>query len=305
MAAALLPCFVCAVGVVPSTRRCRRSGVRGRGRGCRHRRASAGLAGATAEAQPRVPRGARLAAETLAEHAWHIHCSKLASVARDAPTPAARTLTILGGAPGSGKSTVAACAQQLLNERARSAHFCKLVPMDGFHYYRTQLDAFPDPQAAHARRGAPFTFDAPRFVRCVRALREHPHRTHYLPAFEHGVKDPVEDAIAVTPAHRIVIVEGNYVLLPEAPWNELRQLAGLAALLACSDEHELARRVAARHQRALQLSYEDALRRARSNDLANARLAASDACRMRADLVIGADGEQQGQQQEEEQCGHE
>ena len=50
--------------------------------------------------------------------------------------------------------------------------FCVVVPMDGFHYYRRQLDAFEDPAAAHARRGAPWTFDAEAFVACVRRVRE-------------------------------------------------------------------------------------------------------------------------------------
>lgn len=44
------------------------------------------------------------------------------------------------------------------------------------------------------------------------------------PSFDHGVGDPVPAAIAVTPAHRAVLSEGNYLLLDEAPWSELQQL---------------------------------------------------------------------------------
>jgi len=40
----------------------------------------------------------------------------------------------------------------------------EIVPMDGYHYERKALDTFPDPQLAHQRRGAPFTFDAHRFA---------------------------------------------------------------------------------------------------------------------------------------------
>ena len=44
-------------------------------------------------------------------------------------------------------------------------------PAPGFHYYRRELDAMPDPAAAHARRGAPWTFDAAAFLACLRAVR--------------------------------------------------------------------------------------------------------------------------------------
>ena len=32
--------------------------------------------------------------------------------------------------------------------------------MDGYHYYRSELDEMSDPELAHARRGAEFTFDS-------------------------------------------------------------------------------------------------------------------------------------------------
>ena len=34
-----------------------------------------------------------------------------------------------------------------------------------------------------------------------------------LPSFDHGVGDPVEGDIVVGPDHRLVLVEGNYLLL--------------------------------------------------------------------------------------------
>ena len=38
----------------------------------------------------------------------------------------------------------------------------------------------------------------------------------HLPSFDHNLKDPVENDIEVTEAHRILIVEGNYLHLGEA-----------------------------------------------------------------------------------------
>lgn len=41
------------------------------------------------------------------------------------------------------------------------------------------------------------------------------------PSFDHATKDPVEDSIAISSRTRIVIVEGNYTLLDQAPWRDV------------------------------------------------------------------------------------
>ena len=74
----------------------------------------------------------------------------------------------------------------------------------------------PDPQRAHARRGAAFTFNAQAFVDRMRDLAgagtEGASAPVKLPSFDHGRGDPVEDDVCVLPTHRLVIVEGIYVL---------------------------------------------------------------------------------------------
>lgn len=50
-------------------------------------------------------------------------------------------IVALGGIPGSGKSSVAARVAELVNFRAPGA--CVVMPMDGFHLYRKQLDQLP------------------------------------------------------------------------------------------------------------------------------------------------------------------
>jgi len=64
----------------------------------------------------------------------------------------------LAGAPGSGKSTVAQKVKAALDDKL------VVIPMDGYHYYRAELDAMANPQEAHQRRGAPFTFNADKLV---------------------------------------------------------------------------------------------------------------------------------------------
>lgn len=123
----------------------------------------------------------------------------------------------IAGAPGSGKSTLAAALAERMTEVA------VVIPMDGYHFTRAELDAMPDPDLAHLRRGAPFTFDAERFVADLVQARE--SGTGRFPSFDHGAGDPVEGNIELIPGqHRLVIVEGNYVLLDEEPWCRLSSL---------------------------------------------------------------------------------
>ena len=75
----------------------------------------------------------------------------------------------VAGVPGSGKSTLVAEVCRRLNERCGIP--AVVVPMDGFHYYRAQLDAMPDPQLAHARRGAEWTFDATKYLACLEGIK--------------------------------------------------------------------------------------------------------------------------------------
>lgn len=44
------------------------------------------------------------------------------------------------------------------------------------------------------------------------------------PSFDHAVKDPVPDTIAISSRTKVVIIEGNYTLLDEKPWNGIADL---------------------------------------------------------------------------------
>ncbi|KAM0849932.1 hypothetical protein ACQ4PT_053395 [Festuca glaucescens] len=144
-----------------------------------------------------------------------------------------RYIVGLAGPPGAGKSTVASEVVRRVNARwsqkrskdsslNSNEDIATMLPMDGFHLYRSQLDAMEDPKEAHARRGAPWTFNPCLFLKCLQALKK--EGSVYAPSFDHGVGDPVENDIVVKPEHKIVIVEGNYLLLEENIWREIRDL---------------------------------------------------------------------------------
>ncbi|CAD7701967.1 unnamed protein product [Ostreobium quekettii] len=98
-----------------------------------------------------------------------------------------------------------------LRTPSNGVEFAAVVPMDGFHYYKAQLDSMKDPMKAYLHRGAHWTFDAAGFVAALRRIRETGAAS--LPSFDHGRGDPVEDDIKVQSGTRLVIVEGNYLLL--------------------------------------------------------------------------------------------
>ncbi|XP_033138339.1 putative uridine kinase C227.14 isoform X2 [Brassica rapa] len=148
-------------------------------------------------------------------------------------SPNVKRLVGLAGPPGAGKSTLAYEVVSRINRLwpQKAASFddevmppdvATVLPMDGFHLYRSQLDAMEDPKEAHARRGAPWTFNPALLLNCLKKLRN--EGSVYVPSFDHGVGDPVEDDIFVSLQHKVVIVEGNYLLLEEGTWKDISDM---------------------------------------------------------------------------------
>ncbi|KAI2620388.1 phosphoribulokinase/uridine kinase [Hypomontagnella submonticulosa] len=191
--------------------------------------------------------------------------------------PDQRLLIAIAGIPGSGKTTLSQIVTNALNARHASLHPevpgavppAVFVPMDGYHLTRAQLSAMPDPALAHARRGAEFTFDGQAFLALVKALRAVPPAPVYAPSFDHAVKDPKPDDIAILPAHRIVVFEGNYVCLDKAPWREAAALMDERWFVEV-DFATARRRLVKRHVKAgIAGDEEEAGKRADENDLVN------------------------------------
>ena len=121
-----------------------------------------------------------------------------------------RFITALAGPPGAGKSTLAAAVVAALGAGARA------VPMDGFHYDDAVLIA----RGLRARKGAPETFDAAGFLHLLTRLRDEDEVA--IPLFDRELEISRAGADIVTPQDRFLVVEGNWLLLDEAPWNAAR-----------------------------------------------------------------------------------
>ncbi|OHV07704.1 nucleoside/nucleotide kinase family protein [Kushneria phosphatilytica] len=127
-----------------------------------------------------------------------------------------RRLLGIVGAPGSGKSTLAEGLVARLGEQA-----CN-VPMDGFHLSNRQLARL----GRSERKGAPDTFDTGGYRALLERLRQSNASggTVFAPDFFRDIEEPIAASIAVADEVPLVITEGNYLLLEEGAWPQVRAL---------------------------------------------------------------------------------
>jgi len=174
----------------------------------------------------------------------------------------ARRVVAVAGPPGSGKSTFAERLHAALAGRVAA----EVLPMDGYHYDDIVLNA----RGHRPRKGAPHTFDVDGFAAMLTRLRADDGRDVAVPVFDRSIEIARAGARIVPAATRLVIVEGNYLLLDDPDWARLRPLFDATVFLRVPED-ELTRRLEARWQG---YSMDAAGIRAKleDNDLPNARL---------------------------------
>ncbi|HET6653048.1 MAG TPA: nucleoside/nucleotide kinase family protein [Nocardioides sp.] len=211
----------------------------------------------------------------------------VASAIARARTLAARPgIAMLGiaGAPGAGKSTLAARV-------AEAVPGAVLVGMDGFHLAHATLVEL----GRVDRKGAPDTFDAAGFVVLLRRIRgldglDHRSGLHrdevvWAPRFHREIEDAVAGAVAVTSGVPLVVTEGNYLLLDDEPWTQVAGLLDECWYLDVDDDLRRTR-LQARHEHHGR-SPEEARERTWGSDERNAAVVA--ASRHRATVIVAAD----------------
>ncbi|MBE7162288.1 MAG: nucleoside/nucleotide kinase family protein, partial [Williamsia herbipolensis] len=142
------------------------------------------------------------------------------SLARDAiDMVGADGRAVLGitGPPGAGKTTMATALVARIEE-LRGPGWAALVPMDGFHLADDQLRRL----GALGRKGAPDTFDAAGYAALLERIRLETDRPVYAPGFERTLEQPVAAELVVLPQARLVVTEGNYLLLDDPVWAAAR-----------------------------------------------------------------------------------
>ncbi|KQT88206.1 nucleoside/nucleotide kinase family protein [Aurantimonas sp. Leaf443] len=175
-----------------------------------------------------------------------------------------RHLVAVAGAPGSGKTTFTERLAAALNEARPGC--AAVVAMDGFHYDDRVLEA----RGHRPRKGAPHTFDVDGLASLLDRLRADDGRAIAVPVFDRDLEIARAGARIVDPAARLVLVEGNYLLLDDPAWTPLRPRFDASVLLdvpAAILEERLTRR-----WQGYGLEGETMRQKMEGNDLPNMRL---------------------------------
>ena len=122
---------------------------------------------------------------------------------------AVRRIVAVVGAPGSGKSGFA----RRLEARLAGRVAAQVLAMDGFHYDDLVLEA----RGQRARKGAPFTFDTGGLAATLGRLAADAGDVA-VPVFDRSIEIARAGARIIEAATRLVIVEGNWLLLDEPGW---------------------------------------------------------------------------------------
>ena len=177
----------------------------------------------------------------------------------------------IAGPPASGKSTLAAALRDALDAGPAgegTAGVAAIAALDGFHYDDRILHA----RGHRPRKGAPFTFDAEGFRMMLERLAAPSCEPVAVPVFDRDLELSRAAAVIVERHHRVVITEGNYLLLDDERWRGARAFLDFTIFLAVPAD-ELRRRLM---RRWLYHGYgpAEAKEKTVANDMVNARLVA-------------------------------
>lgn len=192
-----------------------------------------------------------------------------------------RIIVYLAAPPGSGKSTLASFLEFLSRDNKDTLRI-QAIGLDGFHYHQDYIkkhkitvDGKVVPMLEV--KGCPETFDLDKLKAKIKTLK---NKNIKWPVYNRTIHDVVEDQIFV--AENIVLIEGNWLLLDEHGWKELKQYCDYSIFIK-ADEFMLKERLINRKRKG-GLSEKDASRFYEKSDSKNIKRVLNN--RLNADLEL-------------------
>ena len=169
-----------------------------------------------------------------------------------------RYFIALSGPPASGKSTI---SEKLVNDLTLKGHNSSILQMDGFHYD----DQILEQKSLLLKKGAPETFDVMGFLNFLLRLQNEDEVA--IPIFDRSLELSRSSAVIISKETRVVIVEGNYLLLKTHPWRELHKFFNSTIMI--STKHEILEKRLLERWRSFNIPEEEIKQKVFENDLPN------------------------------------
>lgn len=147
-----------------------------------------------------------------------------------------KVIAFLVAPPGAGKSTLAKFLEQLSRERSNEVDPIRALPMDGYHYTAaymniTTIERDGEQVLMRDVKGAPETFDVDLLVDKIREARQEGTNWNI---YDRKIHDILPDYWSVE--EDILLIEGNYLLLKEAGWTNVRVLGDYSVFIDAEPE---------------------------------------------------------------------
>lgn len=147
-----------------------------------------------------------------------------------------RVVAYLAAPPGAGKTTLSQLLEFLYKEQDLSYSF-QSISIDGFHYKRKYLmnnwtEVCGKKKLLNSVKGSPESFDLVTLKERIRLLAK--DEVTKWPMYDRKLHDVSEETIVVDA--EIVLIEGNYLLLDEPGWKELKNIADLTVFIEAKEK---------------------------------------------------------------------
>ena len=169
-----------------------------------------------------------------------------------------RYFIALSGPPASGKSTI---SEKLVKDLTLKGHNSSIIQMDGFHYD----DQILKKKSLLLKKGAPETFDVMGFLNFLFRLQN--ENEVAIPIFDRSLELSRSSAVIISKETRVVIVEGNYILLKTHPWRELHKFFNSTIMI--NTKNEILEKRLIERWRSFNIPEEEIKQKVFENDLPN------------------------------------